>query len=397
VSPRVPPIGDMAVKNPVMKRRILCILQLPPPVHGAALMGLAIRNSERLREAFDWEFVNVSASRRVSEAGRWTVRKLPAFLSTLGRVLVKLCRSRYDLCYIALTANGRAFHRDCLLAGLIRRAGVRVVYHLHTKGVSTGQRRRLDDWLYRRLFRDSSVILLSRRLYADVQKYVAPEHVHYCPNGIPPAPRDLVPVRDAHARAEILFLSNLMESKGVFVLLEACRELQARGQAFRCRFVGAPGDVTGDRLLRQIHAQGLAAHASYEGAKYGRDKYLALSRADIFVLPTYYHYECFPLVLLEAMQFALPVVSTCEGGIPDIVEDGRTGYLCPPQDAPALADRLEALLRDKSLRRRMGAAGYQKYQNEFTLETFEKRLADIISVLAEAGVSRSAAATATTG
>jgi glycosyltransferase involved in cell wall biosynthesis len=357
-------------------------------------MGLCIQNSERLRETFDCDFVNSCASRAMTEVGHWTVRKLLVFLFTAGLVVVRLWRNHYDLCYIAVAANGRAFYRDCLLVSLVRRTGVRVVYHLHTKGVSARQHRRLDDLLYRRLFVGSSVILLSRRLYPDIQKYVAPEHVHYCPNGIPRAEGDLLPARDANVAVEILFLSNLMAAKGVFVLLEACRELRTRGHTFQCRFVGAPGDVTRDEFLRHIDALGLAAHVSYEGAKYGRDKHRALARADVFAFPTYYHYECFPLVLLEAMQFALPVVSTSEGGIPDIVEDGRTGYLCPPQDARALADSLEPLLRDKSLRRRMGAAGQQKYEKEFTLKTFEKRFVDIVSVLTEADVSRAVAAAA---
>jgi len=88
-------------------------------------------------------------------------------------------------------------------------------------------------------------------------------------------------------------------------------------------------DITVDRFLARIADGGLTGYALYEGAKYGRDKRLSLTGADIFVLPTYYPSECFPLVLLEAMQCGLPVVSTYEGGIPDIVEHGRTGYLCP--------------------------------------------------------------------
>jgi glycosyltransferase involved in cell wall biosynthesis len=50
-------------------------------------------------------------------------------------------------------------------------------------------------------------------------------------------------------------------------------------------------------------------------------------KSHIFVFPTFYYYECFPLVLLEAMQHALPVISTDEGGIPDIAETGITGYI----------------------------------------------------------------------
>ena len=352
-------------------------------------MGLSIRNSKRLKEAFDWDFVNLSTSRSMSEIGRWTFRKLPIFLSIVFSVVRNLLKKRYDLCYIALAARGYAFYKDFVLVGLAKLFGVRVVCHLHSKGVSTRQCRRFDDFLYRRVFANSSVILLSPRLYADVQKYVTPDRAHYCPNGIRCADGTLVARHEDSAKVEILFLSNMIESKGVLILLEACRELKARGHSFLCRFIGAQRDITKDRFYAEISEYRLAEYVSYEGAQYGRAKHRFLARADILVLPTYYHYECFPLVLLEAMQFALPVVSTYEGGIPDIVEDGRTGYLCPQGDAMALADKLEILIMDGSLRKRMGAAGHRKYIKEFTAERFENRLRDILFLLTETKASSS--------
>ncbi|MHC4165397.1 MAG: glycosyltransferase family 4 protein [Planctomycetota bacterium] len=372
-----------------MKRRILCILQLPPPVHGAAIMGLSIKKSKELREAFDWDFVNLSTSRSMDEVGCWTIRKLITFLSILRRVLGKLLRNRYDLCYIALAATGSPFYKDSIVVGLVKLFRVRVVYHMHNKGVNSRQHRWLDNRLYRRVFASSSVILLSRRLYADVQEYVRPARAYFCPNGIRHAGSNIPCRPDENTPVEILFLSNMVESKGVFVLLDACRELKKRGYSFVCKFIGATSDVTEDRFYARVSQNQLAGYVSYEGVKYGSDKDHSLAFADIFALPTYYHYECFPLVLLEAMQFGLPVVSTHEGGIPDIVEDGRTGYLCPQRDAIALGDKLEILIRDASLRRRMGAAGYQKYKNEFTLERFEKCLKDILSLLTEASISDS--------
>jgi|SRR5690554_631972 len=90
------------------------------------------------------------------------------------------------------------------------------------------------------------------------------------------------------------------------------------------------------------------------------------------------HNETFGLVNLEAMQFCLPVVSSFEGGIPDVVEDGVTGYLVPQKNVELLASKLEDLILDSSLRIRMGRAGRQKYLNEFTLERFETRLKQIL-------------------
>ncbi len=74
------------------------------------------------------------------------------------------------------------------------------------------------------------------------------------------------------------------------------------------------------------------------------------------------------LVLLEAMQYSLPVVSTPEGAIPDVVDDGVTGFLVPQRDTSALADKLEVLIKDPDLRVKNGSRGkVQNMSREFTL------------------------------
>ena len=115
------------------------------------------------------------------------------------------------------------------------------------------------------------------------------------------------------------------------------------------------------------------------GKKYGTYKAEVFSKADIFAFPTYN--ETFGLVLVEAMQFSLPVVSTFEGGIPDVVEDGETGFLVPQNDAVALAEKLELLIKDPVLRKEMGEMGREKYEAEFTLAAFEERFTTILKEL----------------
>lgn len=96
------------------------------------------------------------------------------------------------------------------------------------------------------------------------------------------------------------------------------------------------------------------------------------------LFPTFYHNECFSLVLLEAMEHGLPCISTTEGGIPGIVDDGKTGFLVPKHDVAALADKIQLLLNDSVLRSNMGKAGREKFEKEFTLEVFEKRMTWIL-------------------
>ena len=77
------------------------------------------------------------------------------------------------------------------------------------------------------------------------------------------------------------------------------------------------------------------------------------------------------------MQHSLPIVTTDEGGIADIVKDGGNGLICEKNDPVDLAKYLERLLNNQSLRIMMGQEGYRRYKALFTLEAFESRLTEI--------------------
>jgi glycosyltransferase involved in cell wall biosynthesis len=121
----------------------------------------------------------------------------------------------------------------------------------------------------------------------------------------------------------------------------------------------------------------------YLGRKFGQDKQAVLADTDIFAFPTYYSNECFPLVLLEAMSASIAVVSTFEGGIPDIIEDGVTGFLVPQRDVEIMAEKLEELIQNPTLRQQMGKAGRQKFETELTLGIFEHNLQLILHQITE--------------
>jgi glycosyltransferase involved in cell wall biosynthesis len=177
----------------------------------------------------------------------------------------------------------------------------------------------------------------------------------------------------------LLFLSNLIPSKGVYVLLDACRILKDKGLDFQCNFVGGETkEIDRARFEAEVQKRGLEGMVRYEGPKYGKEKEEYWRSSDVFVFPTYYFNECFPLVILEAMQHGLPVVSTDEGAVPDIVADGENGFVCRRKDAEGLAQALERLLQDEALRHRMGAEGYRRYKENFTLQCFEQRLAECL-------------------
>jgi glycosyltransferase involved in cell wall biosynthesis len=218
-------------------------------------------------------------------------------------------------------------------------------------------------------------------LYSDIAKYVDKKSVFYCPNGIPEVNEGYSACRNHDGTTktcQILFLSNMVKEKGLFVLLDACKILNERKMPFKCDFVGSWPEVTKEQVQTRVEELGLSQHVMLHDKKFGADKTAFFKNADVFVFPTFYHNECFPLVNLEAMQFALPLITTCVGGIPDMVVDNESGFLIPPMNSAVLADKLEILISNPHTRKTMGLAGRKLYEKHYTLKKFELSMGCIL-------------------
>lgn len=169
----------------------------------------------------------------------------------------------------------------------------------------------------------------------------------------------------------------MMTEKGVWTLVNACKLLKERSYVFECHLVGKWSDITEHGFNQYITNMGLEKDIFAHGAKYGNDKKAFWDEADIFVLPTYD--ECFPLVLLEAMQQGIACVASDEGGISDIIEDGLTGFLVEKRNAKALAEKIAYLIDHWDVCKKMGIAGKEKFEREFTLSRFENKMVDVLS------------------
>lgn len=362
------------------KPRILFLMHLPPPVHGAAVMGSIVRDCRTIREMFDCKYINYSISRVMDEIDRFSWKKIRVVLGLLFQVYRGVVHFRPDIVYVTPSFRPFGFLKDRLVVRFAKRRGCRVVMHLHNKGVSDLASSPTFDRQFRAFFKGTRVIMLSDRLYFDIDRYVNRADVRFCPNGIDPV-LESIPSREKAGVPEMLFVSNVFGSKGACDLLDACRLLLERGLSFHCRFVGCISrEFSADSFAQMVRDRGLEERVSYGGPLYGDEKREAYRQADIFVHPT--REDCFPLVILEAMSAGLPVVANEEGGIPDEVIDGVTGLLSRKGDTADLARCLETLLANPSYRRKMGEAGRERFESYFTKARFEDKLLQILEELA---------------
>jgi glycosyltransferase involved in cell wall biosynthesis len=119
-----------------------------------------------------------------------------------------------------------------------------------------------------------------------------------------------------------------------------------------------------DELRRLCNDLGLGDRVEFTGYRSPAELEGIYAASDIFVLST--HSEAFANVVLEAMSWGLPVVSTRVGGCPEVIDDGFNGLLVEPGDIPAMANAITRLLDDAELRRSFGARNRERIRSSFS-------------------------------
>lgn len=159
----------------------------------------------------------------------------------------------------------------------------------------------------------------------------------------------------------LLTVASLRGLKGHRVLLEAAARLAARGVSFRLHLVGDGPDR--EYLERFTQTMKLSNRVRFLGER--DDVPALLARADLFVLPTTGR-EGLGLAALEAMAAGLPVIASDIGGVPEVVRNGRTGYLVPPGDCDSLEQAIFDLLANRDQALAMGKEGRRRVEQHFS-------------------------------
>jgi glycosyltransferase involved in cell wall biosynthesis len=173
----------------------------------------------------------------------------------------------------------------------------------------------------------------------------------------------------------------LVEKKGLEILIEACRRLRDRHVNFQTWIVGA-GWLQA-KLEAQIRACGLDPDVRLLGPHAQREVLARYQSSHLFVLPCVVgsdgNREGLPVSIVEALACGLPVVTTPVTGIPEVVRHGHNGLLVPEQDAAALADAIEAVIRDPALYERLRANTRASVESTFDFKQTTAELARLFA------------------
>jgi glycosyltransferase involved in cell wall biosynthesis len=392
-----PPGTTPAAERPAARLRVLLLTAYP--AIGGPLPKLAPLVADGLRAAgCDVVIEGWSAHHAGHES---LATKVAGRTADLWRVHRRMREWRPDVVYVATAHNRTALLRDLPLVLSVRRGRPPLVLHLHGSecGRLGAPGARLFTALSKVLVRRAVAIMLLSTQEQRAWQAACP-HVEFAVvvnPFVPPshAAREAAPAKAAPAKAapggapaappHLFTVARLIPEKGVFDLLDALAIVCAQRP---CRLTIAGAGPARDELQRRIADRGLEGSATLAGYLKGDALDDAYRGADLFVLPTYFA-EGFPLSVMEAMSYGLPIVTTPIRGCADSLKADENALFVPERDPAALAAAIERLLDDDDLRARMGRANAAKVA-EFAPERVLPRYAEVLrsAVAAPAHVVR---------
>lgn len=280
--------------------------------------------------------------------------------------LMRICRTqRIDLLYI----NGPRFLPAAACAA--RMLSIGAIFHCHhrlTQGAAirlTGEALRLSR---------ARVIACCRYAVEPLQRYIHPERLHIVYNGVGAiaAQRSRSPV----AKRRIGVIGRVEPEKGQLEFVHAARNLASKFPDCVFSIVGEPLFSGAEYLQKVMHA---SRDLPFEFMGWQNDIPAVLTNLDLLVVPST-HFDATPRVILEAFAAGVPVVAFPAGGIPEIIEHGRTGFLASTNDAAALADCIETVLNsDPDDLNALIARARLAWQQQFTLDQFQERVCSTVA------------------
>ena len=353
-------------------KKILFLIQLPPPIHGAAIMNARVLNSLDSDCLVETRVIRLSYARNFEEMHAGVFIKGMYSLGVIWRYFFNLILFRPEWVYISFPPFGLGFYRDFFFLLVAECFGVGVKLHLHGAGLSSVNSK-LKRRMLRHMFSAGGLILLSKSLYSDVSSYISEEKVSVIPNAV-----DTPDYEFSDHKFKFMYMANLDERKGVLKVLEIFREVKKRNVEATLQIVGADTVyMSRDRLeamLLQEYSD-IKNSVVLHGALYGEYKNSVFEESDIFIYPT--AHDAAPLVVLEAQSYGLPVVCSNQGALPDMVSDGITGFVANDYSPDFYADCVDQILNEY---KNYSLASRNRHLTVYSLRAMRARLKEAFCV-----------------
>lgn len=371
-------------------REVLLIGILPPPINGQTIAF------QSLSRELSCEVLTLSGKRHESTFG--ILGKIWVYVGLLAKLFLKLIRKKYVV-YHTISQSKEGFLRDFPIVILSKIFGSKVVLHIHGGNYDNfynTQNAIIQNLILKMLASANSIIILSEGLkkILDFAPIIASK-IKVVPNGLAWSVNgNFQEIKrlpsDSQSPINVLFLSNLIESKGYWSVLEAIEILVNRFkiniQADFCGEFIHYDDATRFKntsdaerhFLDFISSHQLTNHVKYHGITGEETKKELLKNAHFFILPTQYKNEGQPISIIEAMAYSCVVLTTNYRGISEMIQHNKSGIFVAYNDPNSIVEQLKNLIDSPKEFDKISRNSLQNFQERYTKEHHLKQLIEVI-------------------
>lgn len=354
-------------------KKILLGCHLSPPVHGAGVIGDMVVDVVKNENV---KIVKIPGEENLSHIGRLTLKKI--FYNLIFIVKFNFFSLISNEIYYTPSPYGFALKRDFLSLILAKLLNKKVTLHLHSRGFSSTISNPINKFFVDFIFSRSNVIFLSEWHKSDLPKenFNSINRSFVVNNSISSFHKYEDKKKEKN-EYNFLFLSNLIESKGVFTAIDFCEEFARENKNIRVnlRLVGAyPSESVKENIKNYINKETKCSNVFLIGPKYGDDKVSEFKHCHYLLFPTKYDKEVFPLVVLEAMSFGIPPIVSNHASLPEMVSE-EFGYVLDfnKESCRLLQDKL---IKDDYFK--LSRVAFNEYKNKYTEDIFYHNIYQVL-------------------
>jgi glycosyltransferase involved in cell wall biosynthesis len=357
--------------------KILVIGQTPPPFGGQAVMINHLIQGDYSQ--IKLYHVRMTFSRGMEDMGKFQLRKFFHVFTIIFKAYYFRIFKQVKILYYPPSGANSAVYRDIMVLYPIRFLFKKTIFHFHASGLSTHLENKnpLFKYAFKVSFNKPDLCIHLSESCPKEGEYINSRKNEIVPNGIP----DIVFQQHqiSSKTFNILFLGLLEESKGEFDILQAIKLLKERQLKIKFRFYGQFKSVDyKEKFFNYIQEYNLSNEVEYLGIIKGKEKHKIFESSDCFCFPTYFHSESFPLVLLEAMAYSLPIITTKWRGIPDMVTEGYNGVFADRNSPISIAEKIEYLINNEKERIDLGNNGRKLFEDKYEIKQHLKAMEQVL-------------------
>lgn len=353
------------------KPSILILGKLPPPYYGPAIATEIILTSSLKRE-YNLIHIDTRLNKTTTSFGKFSFLKLWKSLTIYLHYFQTLQKKDIDLVLIPISQSTTGLLKDYPFFLIAKLFKPKIVLQL--RGSNLLNWFNSVEWGLKKVFtymftNVNGAIVLGNKLRYIFQPFLDDDKIFVVPNG-----SDYnMPEKNKSDKIRLLFLGNLQMNKAPDILLKSLTELPTNIlENVTVNIAGEWESQDFEKQCKEIVEQHSLPVKFFEPVS-GEDKFSLLKNTEIFIF-TPRAPEGHPWVIVEAMAAGLPIISTDQGAITESVLDNENGFIIPNESPKNLADRIQTLVENHSLRNRMSEKSYTIYKQRFTKDEMVKNL-----------------------